>query len=444
MAMKVPFFVIRKYIEKFRGIEAMSGDKSKSQMPGSNVQHVFIIGAKGLGNYGGYETFVDKLTEYHQNNPHIYYHVACKANGSGYMDESKLTAGAVKHVDDHLFIYHNADCFKIDIPKHMGAAQAIYYDCKALDKSIAYCKSYPDVQHPIFYILACRIGPVFGHYVKRIHDIGGAVYVNPDGHEWMRAKWSRPVRKYWKESERLMVKHADLLVCDSVNIEKYIQESYATYHPHTTYIAYGADVKPSILADDDEKFTSWLKQHGLTPNNYYLIVGRFVPENNFETMIREFMKSHSKRDLAIVTTKNDEFLSKLDQELHFRSDPRIKFVGTVYDSELLKKIRENAYGYLHGHSVGGTNPSLLEALGSTKLNLLYDVGFNHEVGKDAAAYWNLDDDNLASLIDKADELSEEQINHYGEKAKDRIREFYSWQFIADNYEKLWIGDEKGK
>ena len=419
----------------------MSGDKSKSQIPGSNVQHIFIVGAKGLGNYGGYETFVDKLTEYHQNNPHIRYHVACKANGSGYMDENKLTAGTVKKVDDHLFIYHNADCFKIDIPKHMGTAQAIYYDCKALDKSIAYCKSHPDVQHPIFYILACRIGPVFGHFVKQIHNIGGVVYVNPDGHEWMRAKWSKPVRKYWKESERLMVKHADQLVCDSVNIEKYIKETYASYHPHTTYIAYGADVKLSILSDADEKYVAWMQEHGLTPNNYYLIVGRFVPENNFETMIREFMKSHSERDLAIVTTKNDEFLHQLDERLHWSRDKRVKFVGTVYDSELLKKIRENAYGYLHGHSVGGTNPSLLEALGSTKLNhLLYNVGFNHEVGQDAALYWNLEDGNLAGLIDKADNLSEDEIGHYGAAAKKRIADAYSWQFIADEYQKLW---EKG-
>lgn len=417
----------------------MNGNKSNKQIPGSVVQHVFIVGAKGLGNYGGYETFVDKLTEYHQSNPLIRYHVSCKANGSGLMDENKLPSNLVNKVDDHLFIYHNADCFKIDIPKHMGAAQAIYYDCKAIGKSIAYCKSHPDVQHPIFYILACRIGPVFGHYVKQIHDIGGVAYVNPDGHEWMRAKWSKPVRKYWKESERLMVKHADLLVCDSINIEKYIKETYASYHPNTTYIAYGADVKPSVLVDDDEKFTSWLKQHGLSVGNYYLIVGRFVPENNFETMIREFMKSHSNRDLAIVTTKNDEFLSELDQELHFRSDPRIKFVGTVYDSELLKKIRENAYGYLHGHSVGGTNPSLLEALGSTKLNLLYDVGFNREVGEDAALYWILDDGNLAGLIDMADGLSDEEIDTYSKKAKERIRDAYSWQFIADEYQKLWIG-----
>ena len=126
-------------------------------------------------------------------------------------------------------------------------------------------------------------------------------------------------------------------------------------------------------------------------------------------------------------------------KLFFRRDSRIKFVGTVYDSELLKKIRENAYGYFHGHEVGGTNPSLLEALGSTKLNLLLKVGFNEEVAEDAALYWTKKSGDLASLIDKADQLSKKTIEWYGEKAKKRIEEAYSWQFIADQYMKLFIG-----
>ena len=93
-------------------------------------------------------------------------------------------------------------------------------------------------------------------------------------------------------------------------------------------------------------------------------------------MICEFMKSKTSRDFVIITTRDDKFLASLDKKLHFSNDKRIKFVGTVYDKELLKKIRENAYGYFHGHEVGGTNPSLLEALGATKLNLLYEVNFN--------------------------------------------------------------------
>ena len=164
----------------------------------------------------------------------------------------------------------------------------------------------------------------------------------------MRAKWSAPIRKYWKISEQMMVKYCDLAICDSVNIEKYIHECYdgkgiKGRNPKTTFIAYGADLTLSKLADDDEKLVSWYKEKGLTKKDYYLVVGRFVPENSFEVMIREFMKSKSQKDFAIITNVNDKFLNELEEKLHFKSDKRIKFVGTVYDQELLKKIRENAY-----------------------------------------------------------------------------------------------------
>lgn len=173
-------------------------------------------------------------------------------------------------------------------------------------------------------------------------------------------------------------------------------------------------------------------------HEYYLVVGRFVPENNYETMIREFMKGKSKRDFAIITNVNQNFLDELESKLHFRNDKRIKFVGTVYDQELLMKIRENAYGYFHGHEVGGTNPSLLEALGSTDLNLLLGVGFNREVAEDAALYWTKEDGNLAALIDKADELNADEIAEYGGKAKKRIQDAYSWQFICDRYAEAFL------
>lgn len=381
----------------------------------SFVQHVFIVGSKGIpGNYGGYETFVDRLTECHQNNPNLKYHVACKAK------------------DTKTFEYHNADCFDVKVPS-IGPAQAIYYDVAALNQCVRYIKRH-NIQHPIVYILACRIGPFAAHFQRVIHKLGGKLYINPDGHEWMRAKWSAPVRKYWKISEQLMTKHCDLLICDSKNIEKYIHDEYGKYNPKTTFIAYGAETRKSKLADDDPKLIAWYKEKGLSPKSYYLVVGRFVPENNYETMIREFMKSHSKRDFALITNVSDKFLEELKEKTHFDQDPRIKFVGTVYDKELLMKIRENAYGYFHGHEVGGTNPSLLEALGSTDLNLLLDVGFNREVAENSALYWTKQSGNLASLVDWADGMNADEISELGKKASLRIVEAYSWQHIADEYE----------
>ena len=150
------------------------------------------------------------------------------------------------------------------------------------------------------------------------------------------------------------------------------------------------------------------------------------------------MNSDSEKDLAIITTKNGRFYNRLQERLNFESDKRIKFVGTVYDQELLKKIRENAYAYFHGHEVGGTNPSLLEALGSTDLNLLLGVGFNREVAEDAALYWSKKAGNLSSLISTADHMDEEEIREYGKLAKERVRVHYSWDHIVTEYEKLFL------
>lgn len=383
------------------------------------MQHVFIVGSKGIpGAYGGYETFVDKLTECHQDNEEIKYHVACK------------------NAEHEEFEYHNARCFNVKVPD-IGPAQAIYYDVAALTACCGYIRKH-HIEHPIVYILACRIGFFAPYFAGRIHKLGGKVYLNPDGHEWMRAKWSAPVRKYWKLSERIMTKYADLLICDSKNIERYIHETYdgrgiGGGSPKTTFIAYGADTRKSRLEDDDISFVNWLKEKGLRKKEYFLAVGRFVPENNYETMIREFMESRTYKDFAIVTTVNEKFLEYLEAKLHFKQDKRIKFVGTVYDQELLKKIRESAYAYLHGHEVGGTNPSLLEALGSTDLNMLLDVGFNREVAEDAALYWTKKKGNLAGLIDRANSAASGDITIKGERAKKRIQNLYNWGYIADKY-----------
>lgn len=387
------------------------------------MQHVFLVGAKSLGAYGGYETFINKLTEYHQNNLNIKYHVAVKANGQG------ASVPESAEVVNGRYTYHNADCFQISIPERLGPAQAIYYDCKALEKSIMIIKK-EKISNPIVYIMTCRIGPFFGHYAKKIRALGGRIFLNPDGHEWMRAKWSAPVRKYWKYSEKAMVKGSDLIVCDSKNIEKYIQKEYGV--KNTTFIAYGAETEPSMCSK--EKYENWLQEKGLRRDEYYLIVGRFVPENNYETMIKEYMKSKTKKDFAIITNTNPQLQKELEKKLGYQKDKRIKFVGTVYDQELLKKIREEAYGYFHGHEVGGTNPSLLEALGSTKLNLLLKVGFNEEVAEKSALYWTKEPGNLATLIDKCEGINREEL---GRKAKERIRTAYSWEYISDRYAEIW-------
>ena len=386
---------------------------------------VYIIGSKGIpAKYGGFETFVEKLTEY-QKDSNIQYYVAC-------MRENSAKSGIMEDRFEH----NGAICFNVDVP-NIGPARAIAYDIAAVNKAIELAKENKD-EAPIFYILACRIGPFISRIKRKILAIGGTLLVNPDGHEWLRAKWSMPVRKYWKFSEKLMVKHADLLVCDSKNIEQYIQEDYKQYQPETTYIAYGTDTAPSNLKAEDTKVRNWYQEKGINENGYYLVVGRFVPENNYETMIREFIKSKSKKDFVLITNvEQNKFYDQLLQDTGFDKDPRVKFVGTVYDQELLKYIRENAFAYFHGHEVGGTNPSLLEALASTKLNLLLDVGFNREVGEQSAIYWKKDE--LSQVIEKVEQFDAKMIDELDRQSNQRIADAFTWEKIVTDYEKLFKG-----
>ena len=381
------------------------------------MKNVFIIGSKGIpARYGGFETFVEKLTE-KQMSKEIKYHVSCLAN------------------DTREFEHNGARCFNVKVP-NIGSAKAVFYDIMALRECIKYIKE-NKIEDAIVYILACRIGPFIGFYKKQLKKLGTTLFINPDGHEWKRGKWNAAIRQYWKISEKLMVKHADLLVCDSVNIENYIKEDYKQYNPKTTFIAYGADTEKSKLNDNDKTLLKWYKEKGIKEKEYYLVVGRFVPENNYETMITEFMKSNTKKDFVLITNvEQNKFYEQLKEKTGFGKDSRIKFVGTVYDQELLKKIRENAYGYFHGHEVGGTNPSLLEALATTDLNLLLDVGFNKEVAEDSALYFSKEDGMLANLIDN--ELKEDEIKELGNKARKRINSEYTWNKIVDKYEKLLL------
>lgn len=379
--------------------------------------HVFIIGSKGIpARYGGFETFVENLT-FGRKSENIKYHVSCMNNNE-------------KH-----FEYNGADCFNVRVPID-GAPGRIMHVGLALNAVENWIKQ-NTATHVIVYILGCRIGPLLIPHSKRLHDLGAVILCNPDGLEWRRSKWSKPEKRFLHYCEKCLVMNSDYVVCDSRSIEEYIKKTYDNVSKHTTYIAYGAYLDHSNISE--EEFNKWANKYGVKKDDYYLVVGRFVPENNLETIINEFMKSETKRKLIIITNvAQNKFYNELKRRTNFLVDSRIIFPGTVYDQNLLKKIRENAYGYLHGHEVGGTNPSLLEALGSTKLNLLLDVGFNVEVAKNSALYWNKEPGVLSLLINKADTLSIDQINTLAVKSTSRIRDNYDWSDICNKYEKLFL------
>ena len=381
------------------------------------MQHVFIIGSRGLpAQYGGFETFVDQLVS-HQVSPDIQYHVACLSNDQAY----------------YHFDYKGVDCFTIKAPK-LGPARVIAYDMMAINYALKFIKK-QRIEKPIFYVLGNTIGAFVAPFARKIHKMGGRFYINPDGLEWKRAKWAKPIQAYLKYSEKIMTRHAGLVISDNPGIESYIKEAYPW--SKTTYIAYGTDLSPTSLNSQDRKVREFYHKWQTQEKNYYLILGRFVPENNYETAIREFMTSSTKRDLVIICNQEgNPYFEELRARTGFDQDPRVKFVGTVYDQDLLKYIRKGAFAYIHGHEVGGTNPGLLEALAQTDLNLVLGVSFNQTVAKDTAQYWTKETGNLAHLIDQVDSL--EDVSEWGQRAKANMKQNFTWEKIVGEYEELFL------
>lgn len=380
--------------------------------------HVFIVGSKGIpAHYGGFETFIEELTAGKQSHD-IKYHVSCMNNDG-------------KH-----FEHNGADCFDVKVPLP-GAPGRIFHVGLVLKYVEQWIKKHLG-DNVIVYILGCRIGPLLIPHSRKLHALGAKIYCNPDGLEWKRSKWSAPAKTFLRYCEKCLVENSDLVICDSINIEKYIKQTYGSRVKNSTYIAYGAHVEKSTCSE--EKLQEWYSKFGLAKNEYYLIVGRFVPENNYETMITEFMRSNTKRDLVIITNvEKNKFYTQLKTKTEFDKDKRIKFVGTVYDQQLLKKIREEAFGYIHGHEVGGTNPSLLEALASTKLNLLLDVGFNREVGQDGAFYWNKEKIKLSEVINLVEISSKGKIDLIDKINRCQFENRFNWEKICRECEKVFIG-----
>lgn len=379
------------------------------------MRHVFIIGSRGLpAKYGGFETFVDELVT-NQKNKNIKYHVA------NLSDSENQT-----HYD-----YKGADVFNIKA-RNLGGAKVIFYDLDAIKYSLKFIKD-KEIKKPIFYILGNTIGTFISPVARRIHKVGGTLFVNPDGLEWRRSKWSYPIRKYLKHAERKMVEKADLIIADNQGIDDYLRHEYKTFKSQV--IAYGTDISDG----DNLSVTSWYREQDVVPDEYYLVVGRFVPENNYEVIIKSFMESRTTKDLVIITDcEQNTFFCHLKESTNFEQDDRIKFVGTVYDKQLLKNIRKNAHAYLHGHEVGGTNPGLLEALWSTELNLVLDVSFNRNVAQNSVLYW--EKDNLTELIHMADAISKYEKQAYGRKSSDVIIRNYTWGKIVSQYEELFTDE----
>lgn len=245
--------------------------------------------------------------------------------------------------------------------------------------------------------------------------------VNIDGLEWKRSRWGNIIQFALKMLEQLVIKWADVVIVDSEAVGEYVLSKYKRNY---VFIPYGVDACSYQLED----WTQIKGKYRLEQNGYYLIVGRHVPENNFDISIRGFLQSNSHKKLVIVSN-----LKK--GEKYFCSD-RVIFTGPIYDRPKLYALRANAYAYIHGHSVGGTNPSLLEAISSKNIIFAYDVPYNYEVLKEYGFYFKNEKD-LAQLIQSFENgqirIDREEIHIYYEKI---IREKYNWDIVLKKYDAL--------
>lgn len=389
-----------------------------------NKISVFIIGSRGYSaNYGGWEAFVHGLVD----------------NWSDPSVEFFVFELAADRKEEGIKAEKNAACIRVYV-SNTGSSTMMRYDAKCTSYALRYI-SENHVEKPVLLYLGMRIAPLVWLKKPFMKRKGIAVVANPDGMEWKRTKWNPFVQAYLWVAAHFCALAADRMVCDSDEIRKIYDRMCGAKRIPKEYIPYGADPETAAGGPEPEKVKEFLNAWGIRRDGYYLILGRYTPENNYEMMFKGFMMSGTKRDLLVITNFREERLSfhqHIRESTQYEKDARVKMAGTVYDRELVRYLRRYARAYIHGHSVGGTNPGLLEAMSATDVCLLYDGKCNREAGGDAALYFE-NAEQLAERIEESDRFPEKTIREYGNCAKERMRKLYSWESAVQRYDVLFHG-----
>ncbi len=256
--------------------------------------------------------------------------------------------------------------------------------------------------------------------------LGKRTAINTDGLEWKRGKWGNFAKRYYKLSEWVATKLADRVVADSRGIQDYYRETYGI---DTTFIAYGA--YPGTSTDPGK-----LKQFGLEKNGYFLQVTRFEPENNPLLTMRAFKKL--KTDKKLVLIGGARYESEYSREMKREAGEGIILPGPIYDREILDEIWCNCFAYVHGNEVGGTNPALLQTMANGCFTIAIDVSFSRDVLGKCGIFFDKDAGDLADKMQWAVDNSQ-LLGDYKKHATERIEKEYSWDSVAKDYERLFIG-----
>ena len=273
-------------------------------------------------------------------------------------------------------------------------------------------------------VLVTGSGGALFYCLKFLTNRHVKIIINTDGLEHKRSKWSWIKRTFVLFLENLTVFSSDMIVADSAAIKKYWMNKYPSFLKRKIEtIEYGA----YLISQGS---TSWLNEFGLEPQKYYLVVARLEPENNINLIIEGYLLSKSANPLVIVGGVSPE--NKYVRRLLENRSAKILFIGGLYNKEQLSSIRFHCKAYLHGHSVGGTNPSLLEAMGSGNLIIAHDNEFNREVTNNNAVYFGSAAE-CAKSIQETEQLPEVSRELIKTQYRERISEYYNWDNITAKY-----------
>ncbi len=258
---------------------------------------------------------------------------------------------------------------------------------------------------------------------------------NMDGLENKRSKFSPMVRRFLDWEEKMAVKYSHYLIADNMGIHDYSKEKY---DKESKFLAYGADIHDDFNAD-------YLKEFGLQPEEYYILIARLEPENNIVMAIEGYLhsKENGRRPLIVVGKTNTPHGKELVEK--YGNEKNVRFVGGIYDFKKLDSVRHFSKAYFHGHSVGGTNPSLLEAMAAGCFIFAHDNIFNRAVLEENAFYYP-SADKVAEYLNRIDTMAEESKIQYTANNIEVIRNEYSWEHLVDEHEKYfqWLLEQNEK
>jgi glycosyltransferase involved in cell wall biosynthesis len=357
------------------------------------MKKVAIIGSVGLpAKYGGWETLVNHLTQ----------NLKTQFDFTVYCSSQKYSERPTNFNGVHLE-YINLDA---------NGVQSIPYDLVAMLRAVKYADT----------ILILGVsGCIFLPIIKLISN--KKFIVNIDGLEWRRAKWSPFTKWFLKLSEGVAVRFSDVVVTDNKAIQDYVQ---CEYNRGSVMITYGGDHASRPTYD-----RNILTQYGLDGLRYAFKVCRIEPENNLDLIIKSF-EFNSRLDLVIVGNWDNS-----DYGIGFRKKygnlPNIHLIDQIYDHEILDQMRSACHVYLHGHSAGGTNPSLVEAMSLGLPIATFDCVFNQETTCGQALYFNSSDE-LDTLLKG---LDDDLLTKLGIKMKQLADQFYTWDKISSRYAEIF-------